>query len=314
MNRNGLDVLGRLRKVEITAMQQASGLQVFGLKWPCGNELDYMTLDEALQEKVLDVAEIDEGGRVPAIKVANKSRRLVFMMAGELLVGCKQDRVLDASMMVPTESEMRIPVSCVEAGRWVYQSRKFRSGDTSSPSFLRMMMSRQSSAHYRRYGRPGSDQTVVWAEIARKMQSMGSSSLSGALQDVYKDYGKKLDEVLGRLSAPGGCHGAAFAIGGKIVGVDLFDKPATLLKLWSKLLKSYAIDALEDPKGKTSPVQAESVSGWLKAASSAKQEWFDSPGVGKDVRIEGRQLAGATLVVGEHSVHLELFREEGIED
>ena len=99
-------------------------------------------------------------------------------------------------------------------------------------------------------------------------------------------------------------------IGGRIVGADLFDKPGTLKKLWSKLVRSYAADALEEPKEKSPEVENDRVTEWLKSASSAKQHWFDSPGVGKDVRIEGEKLVGATLVVDEHPVHLELFREE----
>ena len=43
---------------------------------------------------------------------------------------------------------------------------------------------------------------------------------------------------------------------------------------------------------------------------SARQEWFDSPGVGKDVRIEGEKLTGTTWIVEGRPVHLELFREE----
>jgi hypothetical protein len=78
--------------------------------------LDSVTwLDEAVWTKVLDVAEIDEGGRVSTIKVVNKSDRLVFLMAGELLLGCKQDRVINASMMVPTVGKLHIPATCVEA-------------------------------------------------------------------------------------------------------------------------------------------------------------------------------------------------------
>jgi hypothetical protein len=65
-----------------------------------------MTLDQALRDKALDVTEINEGGQVPAIEVANKSERMVFLMAGELLIGCKQDRLLNSSMMVPSKGEM----------------------------------------------------------------------------------------------------------------------------------------------------------------------------------------------------------------
>jgi hypothetical protein len=304
-----LDVLEELNGMEIRSVQQAASLQIFGLRWSAGSGLDYTTLDEALLDKVLDVTEINEGGQVPAIKVANKSERMVFLMAGELLVGCKQDRVLNTSMMVPGKSEMVIPVACVEAGRWGYHSRQFRSGQNSSHGYLRMILSRETSARYKAKSAPGSDQRAVWAEVARKMGKMGSRSSSGALQDLFRDYDYKLEHVVRSVSPPEGCNGVAFAINGKILGVDLFDKSATLSKLWPKLIKSYALDAMEDDNVDQKFLQPESVIEWTRSAQSAKQEWFDSPGVGQDVRIEGEMLLGAALVVERQPVHLELFRE-----
>ena len=304
------DVLEKLSGVELRTVQQAASLQVFGLRWSAGNGLDYATLDEALLDNVLDVTEITEGGQVPTIRVANKSERMVFLMAGEMLAGCKQDRVLNSSMMVPSKSEMAIPVTCVEAGRWGYRSRKFRSAQTSSHGYLRMILSKETSARYKERSAPGSEQRAVWAEVARKMGKMGSSSSSGALQDMFTDYGDKLDQLAQSISSPEGCNGVAFAINGKILGVDLFDKPTTLSKLWPKLIKSYAMDALEDGNEDQKLLQPESVIEWARSAQSAKQEWFDSPGVGQDVRIEGDMLVGAALVVEQQPIHLELFREE----
>ncbi len=310
MASNTPNVLEGLGRAEVTGVQEAAGLQVFALRWPAGSGAEYATLDEALHDQVLDVTEINEGGKVPTLKVVNKSARMVFLMAGEELVGGKQNRVLNASMMVPARGEMPIPVTCVERGRWGYRSRHFRSGDSSSHSHLRMMISKQVSGSYKAVGAPRSDQAAVWEEVDRKMEKMGSRSPSGALHDMFQDYAHKLEALVGNLSASEGSNGAAFAINGKIVGADLFDKPLTLKKLWSKLVKSYVADALENPKETSTPVQAEGMAEWLKSASSAQQHWFDSPGVGKDVRIEGEHLVGATLVVEEHPVHLELFREE----
>jgi hypothetical protein len=307
------NVLEGLRDAEIAGIRQAAGVQVFDLRWPAEpaeRAHDYVTLDEALEQQILEVTEISEGGSVPTLKVFNKSVRMVFLMAGEELVGGKQDRVLNSSMMVPGKTEVPIPVTCVEVGRWGYKSRKFGSASSSSHSRLRMMMSKQVTGSYRAIGVPRSDQGTVWSEVARKMDRMGSSSQSGALHAVYADYAKKLDSVVASLPAPEGCNGAVFAIHGKVVGADLFDKPATLRKLWGKLIWSYAVDALEEATEKSAPVDAARVLDWLSSASSAKQHWFDSPGIGKDVRIEDKNLVGATLVVDARPVHVELFREE----
>jgi len=285
-------------------------LQVFDLRWPVRDGHDYVTLDDALEQNLLSVTEVSSGGTVPALKVANRSEHMVFLMAGEELVGGKQNRVLNASMLVPAKGEMPIPVTCVEAGRWGYKTSRFSSGASSSHHNLRAMMSRQVTGSYQTVGAPKSDQGAVWGEIARKMKSTGSQSSSGALHDFYEDFSKKFDEVIRTLPAREGCNGAVFAIHGKIAGADLFDKPVTLMKLWVKLIKSYAADALEDPKEKSAPVETGCVAEWLRSASSARQQWFDSPGVGKDVRIEDKNLAGATLVVEGRPVHVELFQEE----
>ena len=142
------------------------------------------------------------------------------------------------------------------------------------------------------------------------MSKMGTPSSSSALQDMFEGYSKKLNQVLQDLSAPGECHGAAFAMNGKILGVDLFDRPATFTKLWPKLVKSYAMDALEGANDDQKALEPESALAWTRSAQSAKLEWFDSPGVGQDVRIDGEMLIGAALVAGQQLVHLQLFQRE----
>jgi hypothetical protein len=298
-----------LRNLDVAAPQAVNGLQVFGLRSPGGNALDYATLDDALADGTLEVTEVSEGGSVPTLKVANRADRWVFLMAGEQLIGSKQNRVLNASIMVPGRTDLPIPVSCVEAGRWAYRSRTFASGGSSSHSHLRAKMSKQVMLSYRAAGSPASDQGEVWREVDRKLARMGSHSDSLALHQAYEDHQVRLSDVLGQLTVPEGCCGAVFAFGGRITGVDLFDQPATFAKLWSKLIRSYAIDALEAETTAETAMSAEAVRQWLCAAADAKAEPFKSPGLGEDVRLEGPDLVGAGLVVEQTPVHVELFAE-----
>jgi hypothetical protein len=95
-------------------------------------------------------------------------------------------------------------------------------------------------------------------------------------------------------------------VAGKIAGLDLFDQSATLAKFWPKLIRSYALDALE-PAAPAPPLTAESVNHWVRAAALPKVESFRSPGLGFDLRLSGTGYLGASLVVDDHPVHLELF-------
>ena len=73
----------------------------------------------------LEVSEVSDGGSVPSLKVTNKGEKAVFLMAGEHLQGGKQNRVVNASILIGAKSEVPIPVSCVERGRWAYRAAHF---------------------------------------------------------------------------------------------------------------------------------------------------------------------------------------------
>src|SRR5262249_7252883 len=102
-----------LRSVRVTDCQTAAGLQVFGLWHDLQPALGYLTLDDALELQALKVTEVSDGGNVPTLKVINTSGARVFLMAGEQLVGAKQNRVLNTSLMVAPEVELPVPLSCV---------------------------------------------------------------------------------------------------------------------------------------------------------------------------------------------------------
>jgi len=294
-----------LSLLEVLDPVSADGFQVFGLRRPAGGRLSYLTLDEALQNDLVDVTEIDEGGRVRTLKVSNKADRPLFLMSGEQLQGAKQNRVLNISMMVAAHSDLPIPVSCVEAGRWGYQSRKFASSGTSSHSHLRAMMVAHVTRSYRTAGSPTSQQDAVWNEVSRKLGRMGSRSSSSALNQVYEDYEYRLTRIAD-LKVPAGSSGAVFAFDGRVVGMDLFDQSVTFEKLWPKLVRSYAIDSFEVSEQRSS-LTRDTVVAWLNAVSSAKSAKFRSPGVGDDVRFEGDNLVGSSLLVKDEPIHTEFF-------
>jgi hypothetical protein len=302
------DLLETLKSVEIDGHQQYEALEIFHLRWATnGNRLDYVTLDEALEDKSIEVTESSENGLVPQIKIINRSNRMVFLMAGEQVVGCKQNRVLNASIMVPASGEMPLPVTCVEGGRWGYKSPVFSSGFTSSHYHLRAMMDMQATQSYKFVGAPRSDQAAVWGEVSRKLNAMGSRSPSCELQAVYRDHDSKLAEAMKELRAPEGFHGAVFSIAGRISGADLFDKPETFRKLWPKLVRSCVIDSFELSKENSGSAAMQVVAAWLERVASAKPTRFPSPGIGEDIRLEGEDIFGAYLLVEDQPVHVELF-------
>jgi hypothetical protein len=283
------------------------GVQLFGLERATNSGLKYLTLDEGLERGIVHVTEISDAGSVPRLQVRNKGNDLLFLMSGEQLMGGKQNRVLNVSVVIDANTEAAIPVSCVEGGRWRYTSRKFGSPGTASHSFLRAQMLGQVSESYRQTGEPASNQGDVWTEILRKLGKMGSRSQSSALNKVYEDHVSRLLKFAKNLEVPAGAAGVVFVFNGRIMGMDLFDQASTLEKLWPKLVRSYAIDAIEEP-AQSSEVSRKEIAGWLSTALTATSETFQSPGLGDAVRFESETVTGASLLLGDEPVHTEMYR------
>ena len=85
---------------------------------------DYLTLDEALSMRTARVTEVSEGGSVPELRFVNTGSRQVLLMDGEEVVGAKQNRTLNISILAPAPGELLLPVTCVEAGRWAGGKRR----------------------------------------------------------------------------------------------------------------------------------------------------------------------------------------------
>jgi hypothetical protein len=297
-----------LNRVQVTDSVTVDGMALFGLRWEAAPGPTYQTLDEAMDAGLLEITEVSEGGSVPDIKLNNKGDLPVFIMAGEQLIGAKQNRVINTSMMMPGASESLAPVSCVERGRWDYSSPIFCKSNTSSFGKLRRMIARHVLGSYRESRTARTDQARVWSEVDRKLRSLRSASPSDAMEKAYEDRGQRLQVILEKARVPEDCMGVAFAIGGRIAGVDLFDKPQTLQRLLPKLVKAYALDAFEETEECETPAP-DSVAALLRLAGDASFDSFDSSGLGQDVRIDGNELVGASLVVEETPIHLELFSE-----
>ena len=187
----------QLQTVRVDEPLQAGNLQVFGLRWEPGDGPNYITLDDALAAGMIEVTEVGASGSVPTLKVTNKGDVLAFLMAGEQLAGGKQNRVLNASILVAAHSELPIPVSCVERGRWAYRGPRFGSSGSSSHGKLRKLMHMHATESYRSIGTPSSKQGEVWQEVDRKLSETGSHSSTAMLEQAYLDTQTVLAEEVG---------------------------------------------------------------------------------------------------------------------
>lgn len=257
----------------------------------------------------VQITEISEGGSVAELVVENKLDVRVFLMDGQELVGAKQNRILNTDVLIPAKSTLRIPVSCVEQGRWHHVSHSFSSGRSASHRTRAAKLARVHK-NLKQDGRHDADQGEVWKEVAMSVAHSGAASPTGALSDAYAKRETDLREFRRSLQLPEEAVGVAVFHGGRFQGLDLFDRHSTLQYFWESLVDSYAIDLLEAPVDPVQPAtdEGKEIRAVLDRCIKGKWESFDPAGEGKEWRYEGRHLAAASLVWNDEVVvHLQVF-------
>ncbi len=314
-------IAARTRQVNPDKSQGKPALTVFPILGPSATEPAYRLLEGEVLSAV-KVTEVSESGSVPELRVENTLDIAVFLMDGQELVGAKQNRILNTDVLVPPNSKLTIPVSCVESGRWRSVSANFTPGKAANHA-VRAGKSERVKFSLRRSGRHDADQGAVWAEVDRTMAAGGMASPTAALHDGYKQRQRDLDAFRSSLRLPDSTVGLAMFHGNRFLGLDLFDRHSTLVYFWQSLLESYAIDWLMAPEtlgsaelrrsAGNSPADQDQptrkmVADILERAAVGQWESFASPGLGRDYRLQDTNLTGSSLLWEEKVLlHLQLF-------
>jgi hypothetical protein len=305
-----------LAGIEATSPRTFKNLTLFQLHRPaCTSSVpDHLLLDEAIARGLARVTETGGGGSVAEIKFENDAELPVLLLDGEELLGAMQDRVLNLTILAPPKRTTLIPVSCVEPGRWRMATTEFRLAGDVMYSGGRARRCEQVTASMRSSGTHGSDQTKVWEELAAKASRLGSGSPTGAMAVMYERHALLLEEYVRAFAWVGGQVGLLCAIGEVPLALDLFDHPDTMRRLFSKLVRSYALDALDEGKSARAKLDASVASKMLTNASRAPVFVQPGIGLGNDVRFLSRAVSGSALWANGRYPHICAFAPSGDED
>jgi hypothetical protein len=304
-----------ITELSVGAARIARNLAWFPLSGNGPSPEDYVLVDEALRVKKVVVEEVNEGGSVPVLRLVNFTGKHVLIPDGTELVGAKQNRIVNASFLVAPDTSTTIPVSCVEQGRWNYSSPTFDESRFHAGFSTRRGITYFQSANRNEGGVHGSDQGRVWSDVAGYSEKMGVSSPTGALNDVYEQTEKVLEDYAGKIATDGTETGGAFFVGGRFLALDLFDRPSTYGALFGKLLKAASLEAVPGAAkspGRKRPERSEgemgeSLARYLADISTAFFDVHAPVGVGEDWRYEGKRSFGKALHFEGALLHLSAF-------
>ena len=275
------------------------GLSVFPLFAEPSGQVEYRVADEALAGGSVTVEEVSEAGSVPDLLVNNQSDLRVLFLEGEELIGAKQNRILNTSVLVAAHTKIKIPVSCVEQGRWRYSARHFQSSGSYAPAKLRRALKASVGQSIKEQRGHRADQGKVWEEVEALHCALDVNSETAAMSDAFDTYKDRIAEYREPLKYVDGATGLAVVIGDRVVCVDYFDKPSTCQRAWDRLLSGMVFDALEATKTDQS-VSAAEVERLLASTHDFPWQPVNAVGEGSEFRAEssGGDHASALVLEG----------------
>jgi hypothetical protein len=327
-------------------------------------ETPFITLDEGLKSGEVEVTEagrarglvrprgsaqdnrdhvdLDRGDEVNTLVLVNHSKRPLLLLAGEIVTGGKQDRIVAKDRIVPADADpIDLTVFCIEPGRWTESSASFGASSKSSMgSFMvqpkvreRAMVDQDQervwdSVHGAisqmevaatppitspgSHGGPASPRTLGTSSYAKVMQD---SSVSEKVDEAAAPVMNAREQVLAQLRDEHAV-GVVVAVRGEIIWADLFANTDLLSRYWTKLVRSYAAESLTEGEDHSAPNVADA------------QRFLDAPSVGTEnsqgevgiYRYRELKSAGAETFVLEsllpgtgYDVHLSKMKLRGEE-
>lgn len=272
---------------------------------------DYMLLADAVEAGLAKVTEKNKRGDIPLIQIHNRGKQPLLGIQGEEYIGAKQNRTLNISVLVGP-GKTRIPVTCVESGRWDTGPVTFAAGSYETMDLRAMktagihMSSKTIGDKLRKFH---ADQGKVWDSVRRSSALHRVSSPTMAMFDIYssKDVSNSLDDITSGIELPNQTSGAVIGIGGRVVACDLLENSVVFSRIWPRLLRSYALSAIGTEGLRPSAEAAES---FVSKPRRKTPHATPSVGLGEDVRWEAKDFLSNALVWQDRYLHATIFSRD----
>ena len=224
---------------------KVGNLAIFGVSSPSIGTEQYLCLPEALDKNLVEIREVSEEGLVNELSLHNHSPKGLLCVEGEMLSGCKQQRVLNTSVLVSPFTKITIPVSCVEAGRWSWKSNRFSSTEEMYFAKGRANMRDSVFYHSRNYGSKYSNQNKVWEDVDEKLNKMDAFSDTSSVNQAYFSKKERINKIVKLFQIEKSDIGIIYGIGNKIIGGDFFYNNHVFNVYFPKIIRSICLDAFE---------------------------------------------------------------------
>jgi hypothetical protein len=301
--------------VKLGGPQKFENLEVFPLIAAGADDLPYDLLADAITAGTLTITEVGQG-TVPALVATNTGERDVLVLDGEQLVGSRQNRMTNRSILLPAHSGTEIPVFCMEHGRWHFTSHQMSPAPQHSPAKLRRH-ARAAEARRAAAGMEAApemlreEQGAYWADVADTLSKVGGHTPTGSLHAAYEANRRPIAEFVAAFDIRPDQVGLLAFADGVALGLDVIGAPRLYARVHERLLRGYVLDALEHATAGraagTGALDGLAAQLYLDAVREAPRHAAPTAGLGTYHVLNGIVVGGELLDDSQRVTHLSAF-------
>jgi hypothetical protein len=233
------------------------------------DKTQFITLRDGLASKQVSVSEAKGGATVNQVTIANHAAKPLLLLAGEVILGGQQDRILGKDTVVAPGEEMQLQVFCVEHGRWSGHSQFTSTGG---------MVEGKARAK----AKFADDQSGVWSEVAKKTGALKAETATGTYRSIatgakgeeaVKPYREHVTKALDALPDGKKMIGFIAAVNGRVSSVERFADPQVFASYRDRLLDALYVSVADVPVAdKVSLPAKKDIDGFMQQAEAAPAE------------------------------------------
>lgn len=303
--------------IQVLGFKNSKAVSIVQFRTDEQDTFNYKSASFAIKEKLIEVKEISDSGSVNDLFVINYSDYYVFFMDGDILVGAKQNRVLNTSVFLKPNSKTLLPVSCVEAGRWRYSSSKFSMEDNyAAPALLRRSKSVQVNENLKNRKQHYADQSKIWKNVENLDRLHESKSSTSNLSDVFYSKEKDFKSFTEDFEVNKFANGIAVFVNDKLSGLDIFNRKDIYAEYFSKILNGIAMESHNTREKKEcikEELAKQTIYDFMGDYETIAKKEYHPVGAGTEKRFENMNVTGFELSYEKHLIHMGVNAFKGSE-
>ena len=283
--------------IELLAPQVHENLAVIPLKTQ-RSYIDMLTLKKGLELGLVEVKEC-ETSQVNTVIVKNNAVAPLILIDGEEIIGGNQNRIINSTILLEANSEMAVPVSCTEKGRWAYKS-EFKQSE---------YMANYNTRKAKRYAEKTSQHTqdVIWSSINQLEVENSFASPTSAMEESYENLKSTHESIIHEFEVESEQNGVLIILNGEIQGFEIFLNPEIYREFHKKILKSYIIDSKIEKH--TFAVNVDEAKDIISKTFTSSYEKRENLGLEEIFEFENDDGIGTVYAYQNKIIHMSYFQK-----